>query len=36
MKVWLTLVVGVGGWDGRCSACVGRMSMGIDQRKGSK
>ena len=33
MKVWLNLVIVVGGLGGRCSGCAGRMSMGIGQRK---
>lgn len=33
MKAGLLLVVGVGGWNGRCSGCAGLMNMGIDQRK---
>ena len=35
MKAGLLLVVVVGGWNGQCSGCAGRMSTGIDQRKGS-
>lgn len=36
MKAGLLLAVGIGGWNGRCSGCAGRMSMGIGQRKGLK